>query len=88
MTATAKEVKDTKDQLRELATKIYVNLVDHAVTVKEGSAQITTNPENLAKISFKLADAFHHADLEHDSANKPKGPAFDMLSADISGWTK
>jgi len=44
------------DTATDLAAKIYVELVCRNVVVTEGAAQIKANPENLAKISFKLAD--------------------------------
>jgi len=46
------------DPVRDLAAKIYIELVCRNVVVTDTAAQIKSNPESLAKISFKLADAF------------------------------
>jgi hypothetical protein len=70
----------------DLAAKIYVDLVCRNVLVTEGAAQIKANPENLAKISFKLADAFLKVEVEIKGSNAPKNQAFDMQDVDLSTW--
>ena len=56
MSAQTKE--PARDGLTDLAAKIYMELICRNVVVTESAAQIKSNPENLARISFKLAEAF------------------------------
>jgi len=74
------------DAATDLAAKIYIELVCRNVVVTEGAAQIKANPENLAKISFKLADAFLRAEVEVKGSNAPKNQTFDMQDVDLSTW--
>ena len=74
------------DPLRDLAAKIYIELICRNVVVTENAAQIKTNPESLAKISFKLAEAFQRVGVEVKAPSLPKNQEFDMKVADISGW--
>jgi hypothetical protein len=70
----------------DLAAKIYTDLVCRNVVVTEGAAQIKANPENLAKISFKLAEAFLRVEVEVKGSNAPKNQSFDMQGVDLSTW--
>ncbi|HEV8645461.1 MAG TPA: hypothetical protein VGR01_07805 [Burkholderiales bacterium] len=74
------------DPLRDLAAKIYIELICRNVVVTENAAQIKSNPESLAKISFKLAEAFQRVGMEVKAPSLPKNQEFDMKAADISHW--
>jgi len=74
------------DRSTDLAAKIYVDLVCRNVLVTEGAAQIKANPENLARISFKLADAFLKVEVQIKGSNAPKNQTFDMQDVDLSTW--
>ncbi|HZP93853.1 MAG TPA: hypothetical protein VFB20_13355 [Burkholderiales bacterium] len=74
------------DPLRDLAAKIYVELVCRNVVVTENAAQIKSNPENLAKISFKLADAFQRIHIEIGRPAAQKNQDFSVNSADLASW--
>jgi hypothetical protein len=74
------------DPLRELAARIYVELVCRNVVVTDSAAQIKSNPENLARISFKLADTFQKVDAELKAPSLPKNQEFDMKAASLPGW--
>jgi hypothetical protein len=74
------------DAATDLAANIYTELVCRNVVVTEGAAQIKANPENLAKISFKLADAFLRVELEVKGSSAPKNQTFDMHDVDLSTW--
>jgi hypothetical protein len=76
------------DPLRDLAANIFVELVCRNVSVTENAAQIKSNPENLARISFKLAEAFQRVDTELKAPSAPKNQEFDMKSAALPGWEK
>jgi hypothetical protein len=77
-----------RDPVRELAAKIYVELVCRNVVVTDNAAQIKTNPENLAKISFKLAQVFQRVDVDVKGATAPKNEKFDVQDADLASWDK
>ena len=49
-------------QARELASRIYVDLVVRAAVVTGSAVKMEATPENLAKLSFKLAAAFDAAE--------------------------
>jgi hypothetical protein len=74
------------DPLRNLAAKIYIELICRNVVVIDNAAQIKSNPESLAKISFKLAEVFQRVGVEVKAPSLPKNQEFDMRAADISGW--
>jgi hypothetical protein len=75
-------------RVTELASRIYVNLVGDAVTVTDGSAKVATDPERIAKVSFKLAEAFHRVLDELNAANLPKNVGFTVQVDDIANWNK
>jgi hypothetical protein len=74
------------DPVRDLAAKIYIELVCRNVVVTDSAAQIKSNPENLARISFKLADTFQRVDAELKAPSMPKNQEFDMKAASLPGW--
>jgi len=74
------------DPLRDLAAKIYIELICRNVVVTENAAQIKSNPESLAKISFKLAEAFQRVGVEIKAPSLPKNQEFDVQATDISSW--
>jgi hypothetical protein len=73
------------DPIRDLATRMYVELICKNVTVTDNAVKITTNPENLAKICFKLADAFQRAEYEIRAASMPKNQEYDLKASDLTG---
>jgi hypothetical protein len=77
-----------KPHVRELATRIYVSLVSGAVSVTENSVKMTASAQNLAKLSFQLAESFQTVEDELNSANLPKNTGFKLEAADIASWTK
>jgi hypothetical protein len=73
--------------LTALAERIYVELVCRGVVITENAAQIKVNPENLAKISLKLAEAFQRIANADKIAAAPKNQEFDMQATDLSAWS-
>lgn len=57
-------LEKTPDTMRELAVLIYVGLVSRAYGDAARGDETRQRPEVLAKMSFKLAEAFHAADSE------------------------
>ena len=76
------------DPVRELAASIFLELVCRNIVVTENAAQIKSNPENLARISFKLAEAFQRVDAERKAPSMLKNQEFDVKSASLPGWEK
>ena len=76
------------DPVRDLASSIFVELVCRNVVVTEGAAKINANPENLARISFKLAETFQRVDVELKAPTQPKNQEFDMKAASLPGWVE
>lgn len=74
------------DARRDLAASIYIELVCRNVVVTETAAQIKSNPENLARISFKLAEAFLQVDTALKESSMPKNQDFDMKAAELPGF--
>lgn len=79
------------DPVRDLAASIYVQLVKEAVVISVSdagsTASITANPEALARISFKLSEAFVHASNDIKNDEKPKFAEFDVAKLDFEAWT-
>ena len=74
------------DPVRELASQIFVELVCRNIVVTDSAAKVNANPENLARISFKLAETFHRVDVELKAPSMPKNQEFDMKAASLPGW--
>ena len=77
-----------KMELREVASRIYVELVLRATSVSETGVKVTASPENLAKLSFKLAQAFETVQEDLNAENMPKNPDFKLGNDDIAAWIK
>ena len=77
-----------KMELREVASRIYVELALRATSVSETGVKLTSSPENLAKLSFKLAQAFETVQEDLNAQNMPKNPDFKLGNDDIAAWIK
>ena len=77
-----------KPQVRNLAAQIYVDLVGRSVTVTKNAVNMDVSAENLAKLSFKLADAFQSIEDQLNAENLPKNPNFKLGVEDIAQWQK
>jgi hypothetical protein len=77
-----------KPQVRNLAAQIYVDLVGRSVVITKTAVTMDASAENLAKLSFKLADAFQSIEDELNAAHLPKNPNFKLGVEDIAEWTK
>ena len=74
--------------LREVAAKIYVDLVVRATAITETGVKISADPVNLAKLSFKLAQAFETVQDDLNAENLPKNPTFKLGAEDVAEWLK
>ena len=76
-------------EVRSLAELLYVELVGR-VMFPTGAASTATkpNPENLAKMCIKLAEAFDKAQKQSDIDAIPTASKFEVDMSDIAGWDK
>jgi hypothetical protein len=73
----------TVDPIRDMAAKIYIQLVSSQVSIQGENVKIGTNPDNLAKVSMKLAEAFDKVEKELTLARAPAFEAFDVNKMDF-----
>ena len=73
---------------RDLATRIYVELVVRATEVSEKGVSMSASAENLARLSFKLSQAFDRVETELNEANLPKNQGFTVDVSNIAEWSK
>ncbi|HET7732064.1 MAG TPA: hypothetical protein VFK48_18725 [Usitatibacter sp.] len=77
-----------KPVVRELASRIYVQMLADMVRLESGSPKMAVSAENLAKLSFKLAEAFQSVEDELNADNMPKNVGFKLDTDDIASWGK
>lgn len=77
-----------KPKVRELAAQIYIDLVGRSVSISQSSVSMDASAENLAKLSFKLAEAFNGVEDALNAEHLPKNPNFKLGVEDIAQWTK
>lgn len=76
-------------EVRSLAELLYVDLVGRVMFPTGGASTATKpNPENLAKMCIKLAEAFDKAQTQETLDAAPKAAKYDVQLSDISGWEK
>ena len=59
-----------------------------ATAVSETSVKMTASAENLAKLSFRLADAFQRVEEGLNAESLPKNQDFVLDSQSIASWSK
>ena len=74
--------------LREVAAQIYVQMVVRATAVSETGVKMAADPVTLAKLSFKLAQAFETVQDDLNAENMPKNPDFKLGADDVAAWLK
>ena len=74
--------------VRELASRIYVDLVVRASEINGTAVKMQASPDNLARLSFKLAANFDAIERELNEASLPKNQDFKVDEASIASWTK
>jgi hypothetical protein len=75
-------------ETKDLAEKIYVELMGRNVTLVEGSVKTTVSAENLAKVAFMMAGVFLGVQDDLNAENMPKDPTFKLGASDIADWIK
>lgn len=75
-------------ETKALAERLYVDLMGRNVAFTENSVKTTVSAENVAKLSFILAEAFLRVQDDLNAENLPKDPTFKLGADDIAGWMK
>ena len=83
-------MSDNKFRLetKDLAEKLYVDLMSRNITFSENGVKTTVSPENVAKLCFILAETFLKTQDTLNAQNLPKNPDFKLSADDIAGWMK
>lgn len=71
-----------------LAERVYADLLRGAVSISPTGVQVTTDPKNIAKISFNLAASFREVERELNAENLPKNQDFKLNISDMTAWSK
>lgn len=71
--------------VRELAARIYVELVGRVMLTSE---QSKPNPVDLAKFCYKLAEAFKSVELDAHKDAVAKMAKYDVKVDDMTSWKK
>ena len=82
------DAKPYKPPVRELASRIYIELAVRCLTVQGKDAKMSARPEDLATLSFTLAEAFQTVEEALGAAAVPKKSGFTLEASDIAAWTK
>jgi len=62
--------------------------VVRAVAVSDSGVKMSADQANLAKLSFKLAQAFETVQDDLNAENMPKNPTFKLGAEDVAEWLK
>lgn len=82
------DAKAYKPPVRELASRIYIELVVRSLDLSGGAVKLPAAAEDLAKLSFQAADIFQGVEEALNAANLPKNTGFTLQSSDIAEWSK
>ena len=82
------EVNGINKATRDLAATIFADLVGDAVELTDTSVTMKASADNLAKLSFKLAQAFEKVEGEVNAEFLPKNVGYKVDAADLDKWTK
>jgi len=75
-------------ETKDLAEKLFVELMSRNIQFAENSVKTTVSAENVAKLCFILAETFLHMQDTLNADNLPKDPTFKLGADDIAGWMK
>jgi hypothetical protein len=87
-TPTTTEKPAFREETREVAMQIFVELVARNVVIAENNVKMAVSAENLAKLAYKLAAVFLAVHEELNRANMPTNQNYKLDSDDIASWTK
>ena len=72
-------------QVRDLAAKIYIELVGRVMLSAE---KTKPNPVDLAKYCYKLAEAFQSIEIDAQKEAVAKMAKYDVKVDDMTSWKK
>lgn len=75
-------------ETKDLAEKLFVELMSRNIAFSENAVKTTVSAENVAKLSFVLAETFLRVQDALNAENLPKDPTFKLGADDIAGWMK
>lgn len=73
---------------KELAERIFVDLVGRNVRVSDQGANLAVSADDLAKLSFALAHAFRAVEDQLNASNLPKNADYKLGAQDVADWMK
>ena len=82
------QAKPFRLETKALAERIFVDLVGRTLSFADGSVKMTASAENLARLSFMLAETFLTVQDALNADNLPKDPNFKLSGNDIASWMK
>jgi hypothetical protein len=82
------QAKPFRLETKAIAERIFVDLVGRSVSLADGSVKMAASAENLAKLSFMLAEVFLTVQDTLNAENLPKDPNFKLSGDDIVNWMK
>ena len=85
MSAPAAAPGSDATSVRELAARIYVELVGRVMLT---TAATKPNPVDLAKFSYKLAEAFQSIEVDAQKDAVAKMAKYDVKVDDMTSWKK
>jgi hypothetical protein len=74
----------TSSPVRDLAARIYVELVGRVMLTKDQKP----NPVDLAKYCYKLAEAFQSVEIDAQKEAVAKMAKYDVKVDDMTSWKK
>jgi len=80
--------KAFRAETREVAMKIYTDLIARHITIDANGVKTSVSPENLAQLSYKLAAVFLQVHETLNEANMPKNTGYTLDQKDIASWMK
>jgi hypothetical protein len=81
------DAKPYRPAVRELAARIYTELIV-ATTGQGTDAAACARAQEVARLSFQLAESFQAVEDELNSANLPKNVGFKLEATDIAEWSR
>jgi hypothetical protein len=75
-------------RVKDLAERIYVDMVSRLALTPNTPEASRPNPESIAKLCFKLAEAFMRVDDDSEANSAPKAAKYEVQLSDMEGWDK
>ena len=76
-------------RIKDLAERIYIDMVSRIALEPNSTDKTKPNPEAIAKLSFKLAEAFMKVDDGSEARAAPvEAKQYEVQLSDIADWKK